>query len=197
MIYCTSTSSLCKCTIAEKTASAGSYWGEILGAILAQLILHTTVQGWMGPYPVAAIDCDNLGVVRHGNKPQRPLSTTQPQADVLKILKQYIAHQPFASKFLYVASHANDVKLWKECSLKERINIKVDSLAKKALWYAHASEKYFDTRFPKEDFTIYTNGEKVTGQIRPALEEYWGRATARTFLDQKNSVPQEEFDSVW
>ena len=95
MIYCTSTRLLCKCTIAEKTGSAGSYWGEILGPILAQLILHAAVQGWMGPYPIAAIDCDNLGMVRHGNKPWRPLSTTQPQAEVLKILKQYIAHQPF------------------------------------------------------------------------------------------------------
>jgi hypothetical protein len=83
MIYCTSTSSLCKCTIAEKTASAGSYRGEILGVILAQLFLHAVVQGRMGPYPVAAIDCDNLGMVRHGNKPRRPLSTTQSQADVL------------------------------------------------------------------------------------------------------------------
>jgi hypothetical protein len=185
MIYCTSTSLLCKRTIAEKTASAVRYWGEILGATLAQLILHAAVQGRMGPYPVTAIDCDNLGMVRHGNKPQRPLSITQPQAEVPKILKQYIAHQPFASKFLYVASHADDIKLQKECSLKERINIKVDSLTKKALWYAHALEKYFDGRFPKEDFTINTNGKKVTGQIRPALEEYWGRATARTFRDQK------------
>jgi hypothetical protein len=185
------------CTIAEKTASAGSYRREILGAILAQLILHAAVQGRMGPYPIAAIDCDNLGVVRHGNKPWRPLSTTQPQADILKILKQYIAHQPFASKFLYVPSQADDIKSWKECSLKERINIKVDSLTKKALWYAHALEKYFDGQFPKEDFRIYTNGEKVTGQIRPALKEYWGRATARTFPDQKNIVPQEEFDTVW
>jgi hypothetical protein len=69
VIYCTSTSLLCKCTIAEKTGSAGSYLGEILGAILAQLILHAAVQGRMRPYPVAAIDCDNLGMVRHGNKP--------------------------------------------------------------------------------------------------------------------------------
>jgi hypothetical protein len=72
-------------------------------------------------------------------------------------------------KFLYVASHADDIKSWKECSLKDCINIKVDSLVKKALWYANALEKYFDRRFPKEDFTMYAHGKKVTGQIRPAL----------------------------
>jgi hypothetical protein len=87
MILCTITGSLCKCTIVEKSTSAGSYRGEILGAILAQLILHAAAQGQMGPYPVIMEDCNNLGIVWHGNKPQWPLSTTQLQADVLKILK--------------------------------------------------------------------------------------------------------------
>jgi hypothetical protein len=69
MIYFTSTGLLCKCTIAEKSASAGSYQGKILGAILAQLILHAAVQGRIGPYPVIVVDCDNLGVLQHGGKP--------------------------------------------------------------------------------------------------------------------------------
>ena len=146
--FCTITGSLCKCTIAEKLTSAGSYRGEILGAILAQLILHASVHGEMGPYPIKMEDCNNLGIVRHSNKPGRPLSTTQPQADVLKILKQYIASQPFALKFLYVALHANDTKLWKDCSFKERINIRVELLAKKALMCAHAKDQYFDGHFP-------------------------------------------------
>jgi hypothetical protein len=87
MIVCTFTGLLCKCTIAEKSTAAGSYHGEILGAILAQLILHAAVQGRLGPYPVIMEDCDNLGVVCHINKPRHPLSTTQIHADVLRILK--------------------------------------------------------------------------------------------------------------
>jgi hypothetical protein len=43
MIYCTFTGLLCKCTIAKKSTSAESYQGKILGAILAQLILHAVV----------------------------------------------------------------------------------------------------------------------------------------------------------
>jgi hypothetical protein len=70
MIFCTITGSLCKCTIAEQLPSAGSYRGEVLGAILAQLILHAAIQGQMGPYPVIMEDCDNLGIVWHGNKPR-------------------------------------------------------------------------------------------------------------------------------
>jgi hypothetical protein len=110
MIVYTVSGSLCKCTITEKSTAAGSYQGEISGAILAQLILHAAVQERMGPYPVILEDCDNLGVVRHGNKPCQLLSRTQTHADVLWVLKQYIVCQPFALKFLYVASHADDMK---------------------------------------------------------------------------------------
>jgi hypothetical protein len=55
-IVCTFTGSLCKCTIAEKSTAAGSYRGEILGAILAQLILQAAVQRQVGPYPVIIED---------------------------------------------------------------------------------------------------------------------------------------------
>jgi hypothetical protein len=197
MRFCTIPGSLCKCTIVEKLTSTGSCHGEILGAILAQIILHTAIQGQMGPYPIIMEDCSNLGIVRHGNKPQWSLSTIQPQADVLKILKQYIASQPFALKFLFVALHANNTKSWKDCSLKERINIKVNILAKKALICTHAEDQYFNGRFPLEDFQIYTNGIKVMGQVKPTLKEYWGRTTAKIFLDHKNIVPLEEFDTIW
>jgi hypothetical protein len=108
----------------------------------------------MGPYPVIKEDCDNLGIVWHSNKPRQPLSTTQPQADVFKILEQYIASQPFALKFLYVALHADNTKSWKDCSLKERINIKVNLLAKKSLMCTHAEDKYFNGHFCLEDFQM-------------------------------------------
>ncbi len=35
----------------------------------------------------------------------------------------------------------------------------------------------------------------MTGQVKPSLEEYWGRATAKIVLDQKGIVPLD--DTVW
>jgi hypothetical protein len=190
MIYCTLSGFICKCTIAEKSSSAGSYRGEIFGAILAQLILSAAVQGRMGPYPISTIDCDNLGVVRHGNMFRWPLATTQPQADVLKIMKRYIVTQPFTLKYLYVASHADDSEAWKDYTLKERINIKVEELAKKALRHAHDTQIFFDGQFPMEEFTVHIDGAKVTSPIKSAIEEYWGRSTTKNFFYKKNSVKQ-------
>ncbi len=87
MILCVVTGSICKCTIAEHSASASSYHGEILGAIITQIILWEAVAGKMGPYLIMTEDCNNNGVVLHGNSPFCPLSGTQTQADVLRVMK--------------------------------------------------------------------------------------------------------------
>jgi hypothetical protein len=87
MIRCTASGQTCKCTIAEYSESASSYCGKILGAIITQLILGAAVTGGMGPYPIMTEDCDNNGVVLHGNKHYRPLSASQTQSDVLQVMK--------------------------------------------------------------------------------------------------------------
>jgi hypothetical protein len=83
MIRCTTSGQTCKCTIAKYSESASSYCGEFLGAIITELILGASVTGQMGPYPILTKDCDNNGVVLHGNKHYRPLSALQTQFDVL------------------------------------------------------------------------------------------------------------------
>ncbi len=103
-------------TIAEHSASASSYRGEILGAIITQIILWAAVAGKMGPYPIMTEDCNKNGVVLHGNSPFCPLSGTQTQANVLRVMKQLITCQPFIIKLLYVVSHSEDRKDWASCT---------------------------------------------------------------------------------
>ena len=112
-------------------------------------------------------------------------------------MKRLILDHPFSLKFLYVASHSDDTKQWKECTLKERINIKVDHLAKKALLAAHASNQFFDGSFPLEDFQVCTDGRKLTGPTKAHLEEHWGRVEAKRFFDIKGIVQSSKFDSIW
>jgi hypothetical protein len=95
-----------------------------------------------------------------------------------------ILDQPFQLNlnFRDVASCVNNTKAWKDCSLKERINIKVDNLAKKALLLAHASGNCFGGCFPMEQFCIYSSKNKVTGPPKTALDEHWGRAKSKANL---------------
>ena len=100
---------------------------------MTQLILNAAALEYHGTIPPVVSDCDNNGVVSHGNTPLRALQTNQTQADVLHAFKHLVAVQPFHVKFKYVQSHADDTKKWQDCTLKEQIDIKVDSRAKKAL----------------------------------------------------------------
>jgi hypothetical protein len=197
MIYCTLAKARCKCTWAEKSESAGAYRGEILGGIMTQLLLRAAAIGYKGKIPCVGADCDNNGVVNHGNTPHIPLTANQTQADLLRVYKNLISTQPFPVKYKYVQSHADNSKKWRDCTLKERINIKVDALAKKAIKAAHSTGEFIESTFPNEEVWIEMGGKKITGPPRAELEEFWGRSTAKRFFNEKKIVPAVHFDSVW
>jgi hypothetical protein len=150
MIYCRIARARCRCLRAKQLASDSSYHGEILGGIMTQLILNAAASTYHDAIPIAVVDCDNNGLVSHGNEPLRPFPTNQSQADILCVLKNLISAQPFCVQYKYVKSHANVTKRWQDCSLKEQINIKVDSLAKKALMAAHSTGECIKSAFPNE-----------------------------------------------
>ena len=85
MIYCTHTQQRAKWTVVDRGPSAGNYRGKIMGGLMVQLVLKAATQGQVAYYQPLRIDCDNMGVVQHGNTANRPLCEKQIQADVLRI----------------------------------------------------------------------------------------------------------------
>ncbi len=69
MIYCTFTGNRVKGTVTEWSEYSDNYHGEILGGIMAQLVLRAASRVVGLDYPSTAVDCDNQGVVIHGNLP--------------------------------------------------------------------------------------------------------------------------------
>jgi hypothetical protein len=98
MIYCTVAKKRCKCTWAEKSESADSYQGEILGGIMTHLIMKVAATGYKGKIPSIRADCNNNGVVTHGNTPNIPLQTNQTQANLLRFFKNLESTQTFTVK---------------------------------------------------------------------------------------------------
>ncbi len=148
MIYCLITWYWCKCTWAERSASSESYREEILGKIMTQLILNAASSSYKVCINPVVVNCDNNGVMSHGNTPLRSLPTNQPQAYVLCVFKHLVLIQPFPVELKYVQSHADKTKKWQDCTLKEWINIKVDRLAKKALKAAQCTGQFIGGTFP-------------------------------------------------
>jgi hypothetical protein len=56
--------------------------------------------------------------------------------------------------------HADETKKWHDCSLKERINIKVDRLAKMALRAAHCTGKLIKGTFLYKQMWITMGGKR-------------------------------------
>ena len=78
------------------------------------------------PYQSVTVYCDNQGVLRHGNSPNEPLLV----GIVSCYLKQLLRDSLLLVPFQWVEGHTFEVKGWKSCNLEERLNHKVDRLAK-------------------------------------------------------------------
>ena len=73
------------------------------------------------------------------------------------------------------------MKNWVQLMLKERLNVIVDGMAKKVLIVAVVEQEFILSKFPFEKMKVETNGTKVTGSLREALEHHWGYASAKKF----------------
>ena len=67
IIYCTATEQTAKGTVVEQSPDADNYRGEILGGSMVQLVLRAASQCRALLYWAQQVDCDNRGVVQHGN----------------------------------------------------------------------------------------------------------------------------------
>ena len=196
-IYCKITRKMAKCGVAEHSDDASNYRGEILGAIIAQLILRASSRRASSPFQPVTIYCDNQGVLAHGNDPSSSLSEKQPQADLLRYLKQLIRENPFQSRFEWVEGHAVERKGWANCNLEERLNDKADNLAKRVLVAGFVSDEYIDSNLPFEQIRVKVGGRKVTGSLRRAIGNHVGHEIARGFYDRERIISSRDFDLVW
>jgi hypothetical protein len=148
------------------------------------LILNAAISGYHSSIPPVVVDSDNNGFISHGNAPLHSLPPNQTQADVLHTFKHLVSAQPFCIIFKYMQLHADETKKWCDCSPKERINIKVDRLAKKALKAAHCTRQFIEGSFLYNQIWITMGGEKITCPLWLELEEFWGNSTTKKFFNK-------------
>ena len=150
-VYCTRSKRKAKCMVAEKSCDASNYRAEILGAIVAQLIIRAASHGSSARYQSVKIYCDNLGVLSHGSNPSTSLGENQAQADLLRCLKQLVRENPMDPIFGWVEGHAVERKGWALCLIQERLNDRADNLAKRALIAGYAADEYTENDLTFEE----------------------------------------------
>ena len=110
IIKCRLTGFELTCTWAELTASADNYRGELLGAVCCSLILKaiSTIPAVYPKLPLLR-HCDNMGVIKHGNRIYGSLKDSQAQADLIRLFHSIDQRLPFQSRYVWVENHTDDV----------------------------------------------------------------------------------------
>ena len=200
VLFCTSTEQYAELTWVEKSdrKTATNYRGEILGAIAAQLLLKFAVEGYeVAGHKPLRIGCDNMGVVKHGNDPKRPLTEKQCQADLLRFLKHLIGLSRVGGKLRHVHAHCDKYTNQEDMTLDQRINVRADEIVGKALTMAIKENRFITSVFPLEKVVIQVAGTRVSGSPKAAILELWGEHVARNLFHRRKVVHSQIFPMIY
>jgi ribonuclease HI len=175
VILCTATKQWLKASLAKRSLCASNYRGELLGALMALLILQAA-SSHLPPTTTTTVvlHCDNKGVNSHGNSKLRSLPEKQRQADLIRHIKHISQTIPVQVKWEWVEGHAVERKGRHRSTVPERLNDQADKLAKAALLLAISGGNAYKGDYPFEMVSIKLTGKRVSGSPRQALQDHWG-----------------------
>ena len=70
-------------------------------------------------------------------------------------------------------------------------------MEKKVLIAAAVDQEFISSTFPFEKMRVETNGTKVNGSPRAALERHWGYTAAKEFYHAECMINKYDFQIVW
>jgi hypothetical protein len=105
---CRVTGQQLKCSWVEMSHAADNYRGELLGAVCCSLLLKAAASS-PAAYPKAPVarHCDNMGVIKHGNRLYGTLRDKQAQADLIRLIRSIDESLPFRCQYVWVESHTD------------------------------------------------------------------------------------------
>jgi hypothetical protein len=186
IIYCRSSRQWLKSSIAESLKKVSNYCGELLGAVIALLILRASSHILTEPLPAITLFCDNRGVLSHGNKPYAALPEKQKQADLIRLIKLLSASSNITSSWEWVEGHAVERKGLQRSTLPKHFKDQANKLAKVALVSAIAGGPVMEMNFPFEVVRLIRDKE-FEARLDLHLSPTGGKGRRRTYFTQRIS----------
>lgn len=149
--------------------TANNYHGELLGGLLAALILKAAFSLLSRNAHPLVFACDNIGVVIDGNDWHLSLREAQSQGDLIRCFWEILSSLSFQIVCKHMYGNQDKNVPWESLTLLQQLNVIADQLAKEALWQSFTSRRYISSNFPLESFQIIIGGCKVTSSIHDAL----------------------------
>ena len=203
-LRCKTTKKKLECTWVERSPSASNYRGELLGALGYTLVMKAVCGEDRDPMidantlPKGDAFCDNMGVVKHGNVPNKTLSEKQVQADILGHLKYLLRIIRAKFKFAHVRGHIDKVLTASQRNFQQNLQVKMDKKATAILVKVVTEDTgYIKTSFPFERVIMFCGNQRVTASATDAIYEWTSRQTAKALYDERDIVPAEYFELVY
>jgi hypothetical protein len=186
-----------KSPVAELSAAANNYCRELLGAVIALLILHAASDGLPHQLPHATLFCNNGGILSHGISHLTVLLEKPKQADIICLVKFLSSSNDCRATWEWVEGHAVEQKEWQGCTLPKRLNDQADKLAKCSLLSTIPTGLVMEGDFPFEVVKFKLLGKRVSRSPQQALEADWGYRAPLELYDTKDIIRREDFHLVW
>jgi hypothetical protein len=161
IIYCRSSRQWLKSSIAESSEAASNYCVELLGAVIALLILWASSHNLTGPLPAITLFCDNCGILSHGNNPYTALPEKKKQVDLICLIKLMSVSNNITLTWEWVEGHVVEKKGLQRSTFPKRLSNQVDKLAKVALVLAIAGGTMMEGDFPFKIVKLKLSGQRV------------------------------------
>lgn len=186
------------CVIADRSEDADNYRGEILGAVLGLILIHSVLSCHDPQDETLSCHCDNMGVVKHANKKNEGLAENQAQADVLAVMKHVISIMPCPVQYHHVLGH----QLHKGMSLDQldlpaRMNELCDDKAKEHLIRSFLADDVITGPLPYEQFVLLAGKSKITSSPARSIHRWWSYKTARALFHGKKLIDYADFDLIY
>jgi hypothetical protein len=166
VFYCSHMNQYVDATWVEKSTkkAANNYHPKILGGCSTHLIIKAAITGRnMLGHGTLTVGCNNMGVVQHGNSPQRPMLEKQPQSDVLLYFKGLMALSRIGGQMQHMYGHATSYLLEAEMSPAQWVYCRADKQATATLIAAVEETEFISSIFLSEKVCIEIAGEQVSG----------------------------------
>ena len=173
---------------AYRSELAGLY--ASLATVLAVCTLYEIETGSL------RVCCDNERALFLSSSTTQRVSPRRRHSDILRAIRVVRGAIPLSLTFDHVRGHQDDRVMYQDLDLASQLNVDCDLLAKSFLQAAWASNQSAPQVLPHEYIAIFVDGEKVCGDVGPAIRNAYGRRKMRDHLAQRKLLSSRAFDLV-
>jgi len=191
IIACTTCKRTLRGSFFEVSQSAGSYRGELLGLVAIHTFATAIAKYFSLQEILGEISCDNMAALHQAGKNRKRVGIGVKHSDLHRTIRTLKHQVQFKFRYKHVKAHQDKLKLWKELTLSEQLNVICDDLANRAIkgyLERDSPNPLAPSLLPLEKAAVFINNEKATTDVGPNARYLLGAEEARRFYTSPRVV---------